>query len=331
MLLSIVIPVYKVEKYIAGTLSSIYNQHFDENEFEVVVVDDGTPDKSMQVVDFFATMHRNMRVLHQENQGLSAARNTGFDNAKGDYVWFVDSDDTITNESLSIVQNAIQEMPGCDFYGFSIAIVRPEGTVVNKCVNGNGVSLYNRAVSYRDLGTNLFINGTRFVFNRQFLLRNGLYFWVGMRHEDMDFMIRALFLAKKICLRQEVTYNYLVREGSIMSTINMKSFEDLLTILRSVDQMKLDKAHTKYEKKYFDLWLWRLLSIILAAKLFINGTTPEYELFVKKNSFYFRKIALRSVAVCLVSGNIKDSFMAIVATLKPLWLNKLFMCYQRRK
>lgn len=332
MLLSIVIPVYKVEEYIKRTLDSIYTQHFDENCYEVIVVDDGTPDNSMQVVEQFVPAHANLRIIHQENQGLSAARNTGLEAAKGDFVWFIDSDDTITEQSLQIVRNAIEELPGCDFYGFSIAIVRQSGTVVNRCVSSPKVhDPYNRAISYRELQTYLFINGTRFIYSRDFLNRHALHFWKGMRHEDMDFMIRALFLAEKICLREEVTYNYLVREGSIMQTINMKSFNDLLTIAHSMEQMKQERAKTKSEQAYFDRWLWRLVSIVLAAHMFSTTPSAEYLAFVENNNTFFRKVARKSLPLHLAGGDWKDLVMSLLVVMKPIWLNRVFSFYQRKK
>ena len=89
MKLSIVIPVYNVEDYIRGTLDSIYNQKVDEQCFEVIVVNDGTPDNSMKIVKEFAATHQNLTIINQENQGLSAARNAGIKVAKGVYIWVV--------------------------------------------------------------------------------------------------------------------------------------------------------------------------------------------------------------------------------------------------
>ena len=92
MILSIIIPVYKVEKYVRKTLESVFSENFSDNEVEVIVVNDGTPDRSMDIVNEFVS-HKSLRIINQENQGLSGARNTGIKAAKGKYVWFVDSDD----------------------------------------------------------------------------------------------------------------------------------------------------------------------------------------------------------------------------------------------
>lgn len=119
MQLSIIIPVYKVEKYIRDTLQSIYRQQYDENLFEVIVINDGTPDDSMRIVAEFTNKHANLHIINQKNQGLSCARNAGLKIAQGEYVWFVDSDDTVTEESIGKVIECI-ERSKADVIGFSI-------------------------------------------------------------------------------------------------------------------------------------------------------------------------------------------------------------------
>ena len=100
MKLSIIIPVYNVEKYIASCLDSVYNQNTSEEMFELVVVNDGTPDNSMSVVQQYATIHSNIKIINQTNGGVSKARNAGIDNASGDYITFLDSDDELASGSL---------------------------------------------------------------------------------------------------------------------------------------------------------------------------------------------------------------------------------------
>ena len=109
--LSIIIPVYKVEKYIARCLDSIFNQKVDDSLIEVIVVNDGTPDNSMQIVNSYVAMHRNLTIINQENQGLSVARNVGLAKATGDYVWFVDSDDWLVEDAFSILFGYMKDNP----------------------------------------------------------------------------------------------------------------------------------------------------------------------------------------------------------------------------
>ncbi len=125
MQLSIIIPVYKVEKYIRDTLQSIYRQQYDENLFEVIVINDGTPDDSMRIVAEFTNKHANLHIINQKNQGLSCARNAGLKIAQGEYVWFVDSDDTVTEESIVQVLESMVITPKIvgDSLGISPVVV----------------------------------------------------------------------------------------------------------------------------------------------------------------------------------------------------------------
>lgn len=100
MQLSIVVPVYNVEQYIRSCIESIYRQELDENDFEVILVNDGTQDNSFVIIEDIISNHTNITVIEQRNQGLSVARNTGLQHAKGEYVLFVDSDDLLIESTL---------------------------------------------------------------------------------------------------------------------------------------------------------------------------------------------------------------------------------------
>ncbi len=82
--LSLIIPIYNVEPFIAQCLDSIYSQHWDEEAFEVIAVNDGTPDRSMDIVQRYAEAHSNLHIVNQKNQGLSVARNTGLAHVNGE-------------------------------------------------------------------------------------------------------------------------------------------------------------------------------------------------------------------------------------------------------
>lgn len=93
--LSLVIPMYNVELYIEKCLNSCINQDLSSNEYEIIIVNDGSKDTSLSRAEAIARKHNNIKIISQENGGLSSARNTGLKNAKGEYIWFIDSDDWI--------------------------------------------------------------------------------------------------------------------------------------------------------------------------------------------------------------------------------------------
>lgn len=98
--ISFIIPIYNVEKYIKKCFDSIYNQNIDINEFEIIAVNDGTPDKSMNIVQVYAEKFKNIHIINKKNGGVSSARNIGILNAKGKYILFIDPDDYISQGSI---------------------------------------------------------------------------------------------------------------------------------------------------------------------------------------------------------------------------------------
>lgn len=98
--LSIIIPVYKAEAYIRPCVESLFRQGLAETQFEVILVDDGTPDRSIEVLEELLAAHACIRVIRQENQGVSVARNTGIGASRGKYLLFVDADDMLVDDCL---------------------------------------------------------------------------------------------------------------------------------------------------------------------------------------------------------------------------------------
>ena len=109
---SIIVPVYQVEKYIRACVESIFRQGLDDDVFEVIIVNDGSTDHSMQQIADLIGQHSNIVVLEQENQGLSMARNNGMKNAYGDYIIFLDSDDLLADNCLKqLMEMTLEQQP----------------------------------------------------------------------------------------------------------------------------------------------------------------------------------------------------------------------------
>lgn len=112
MKLSIIVPVYKVEEFMHECIESILRQQF--SDFELILVDDGSPDRCGDICEEYAHKDKRIRVVHQSNQGLSAARNTGLDIAQGEYIAFIDSDDFIAPEFFSVAMHIFEKEPETD-------------------------------------------------------------------------------------------------------------------------------------------------------------------------------------------------------------------------
>lgn len=297
MFLSIIIPVYNVERYIRDTLDSIYNQKFDENEFEVICVNDGTPDNSMQIVNEFALIHPNLYIINQENQGLSCARNRGLEQAKGEYVWFVDSDDTIENKSLTTLRKVILSNQDTDILAFDVIWIDEKTGLeyLKKIIPKKKHDfLYRQKSQYNQIvGKFTTTPAQKYVFKRKFLLENSLCFCPGIYHEDEEFVPKAIFLAETIQFINISFYRYLVRSsGSITSQKNIKRTKDKLKILERLTNYKKEHAKSKSEKSFFDFYIYMMVFSILYDNRYSN---EKISTIINDKKAILRKLIIKGI------------------------------------
>ena len=290
MLVSIIIPVYNVEQYIEQCLTSIYDQDISEDIYEVIVVNDGTPDNSMSIVEKIVGKHKNLVIINQENQGLSVARNIGLDHAKGEYIWFVDSDDWLTNDSLSVVWENIQQNPQVDVFA-TVLMMQYEK-------NGSAEIEYKPNPNVRSGRDYMFRNKNanrgacqRYIFKKAFLEKYDLKFMPGVYHEDGEFSNRMLYLADKLMIIPQAVYNYRIRtSGSIMSSRKMKMNDDLVKIF-----FVLREFAEKYVKGNEDYWPYRgkIYECLTASVLFSRNEifTSDFDFFYQVNKHLIKKEA----------------------------------------
>lgn len=230
--LSIIIPAYNVEQYIGRCLESCLNQDLAPDDYEIIVVNDGTPDKSMEVAGQYAKSHDNIILVNRNNGGLSAARNTGLESATGEYVWFVDSDDRIKTNCLRYLLN-FAENNRLDVLCFGLFMEYADGRTSLFPINNKGGEVYNGCD---------FVNRVAMppaawaaLYKRTFLEVHHLRFLEGILHEDQEFTPRAYYLSKRIAFVNTPFYYYYQREGSIMkSGRNAKRCRDLLKVADSL-------------------------------------------------------------------------------------------------
>ena len=282
MKLSIVIPVYNTEPYLDACLASCLKQDVDLSDYELVIVNDGTKDNAMAIAERFAKEYPNITIISQENAGLSAARNAGLVVSKGDYVWFVDSDDCIDKKALSLIFNKIEDKPDV----ICLQAKRSDTYVLRNVFSGNvsnghdvllhDFSDWDRCVPY-------------FVFNRQFLDNHVLRFYVGIFHEDDEFTPRALFFAEKVSVIDTPMYYYLVKtDNTITKSSNPKKSYDNITVAESLSDFK--EKHVKAEdiKQVFDNHISLIINNTLAnIKDFDDDTKRDFNRFLgtKKHLF----------------------------------------------
>ena len=248
--LSLIVPVYNVEKYLSKCLDSCLNQTGVMINYEIIIINDGSPDGSLKIAKEYADKHSNIRVISQENMGLSGARNNGINAANGDYVWFIDSDDWIERNSISIIQSFLN---GADVvcqrsYYRNIG---KEVVVLSSCCEGN---------KGKDIISSRFdAKAQLYIYKKRYLMDNDLVFKLGIYHEDLQFTPRALYSAKTVCCVDQPLYHYLLRGNSISTTINPKRVYDLMDTFADLEFF----AESKVTSLDIDKWVKNVIVRVL--------------------------------------------------------------------
>lgn len=243
--LSIIVPIYGVEQYLRKCVDSLLNQ--DIVDYEIILVDDGSPDSCPQICDEYAkhyTLNTTystpiIRVVHRQNGGLSAARNSGIEVAQGEYIMFVDSDDFIEPNVLKGLMVQV-ERDNLDVLRYRLQYVNPQYEVYNPYKSdpfkGNDYSeVPTDGVSFLNSRMNTQCYAWQFVLRRELL--EGCIFTPGIYFEDTDWTPRMLCKAKRVASTETIVYNYLMREGSITNAVNRSKQKKVLD-----DKMRLIKA-----------------------------------------------------------------------------------------
>lgn len=237
MKISFILPIYNVEAYLRECVDSLTCQTF--KDFEIILVDDGSPDGCPALCDQLATEDNRIKVLHKPNGGLSDARNAGLKVASGDYVIFVDSDDKwIGENSLEKLIELIKTYPECQFYGFNCQYFYPATNTYSKWVAYaeniltpiNGSSAMCALV---ESGT-LPMSSCMKVINRQWITNLQITFKVGQLSEDIPWFINLLDKCEVCVFVNDYIYAYRQnREGSITASGGERSFNNLLDIVKT--------------------------------------------------------------------------------------------------
>lgn len=236
MQLSIIVPIYNVEKYILLSIESIYKQGLDEESFEVILVNDGSTDKSMEVIADFILQHKNIHVINQVNQGLSVARNNGIAQAKGEYILMPDPDDLLIENSLSkLLDLAIKNQADLIVADF----LEMHDEEINQ-YNKNKVRLQEPFTIQVKTGEELFLQDLnpyqcyvwRTLFRRAFILENNLSFVPGIFYQDVPFTHECYLKANK-CLRVSILLNIyrLQRKGAATASFSKKKAKDYCIVI----------------------------------------------------------------------------------------------------
>lgn len=213
--LSIIIPFYNVEQYIAQCLDSVYNQDVPEEEYEVICVDDCSPDNSISIVEEYAKKHTNLVIVrNQYNRKLGGARNAGMKVATGNYIWFIDSDDFIKKSSigklLSIAESDKLDVLHFQYENYPDFWTPPRNPFDTSIMIGTEMFFSTDYIWYHDL-----VTAWRKIYKRQFLIENNIAFAEHIMFEDNDYAIEVFANAKRVKHITDIVYCYRYNPESI--------------------------------------------------------------------------------------------------------------------
>ena len=239
ILLSIIIPVYKVEPYLRECLDSIAASDLDC--WEAILIDDGSPDRCPQICDEYTAKDKRFRVIHQENAGVAVARNAGINIAKGEWIWFVDSDDVVDMRPVVDMVTWLQEHHDVDLVVFDLNTFK-DNESDNKEVRVKVNVSVERDVDV-PVDKNIFLlenvifHHQRLWYRRDIIEKYLIRYTMGVRlAEDLEFMYKCMTLCQHPVKIDTTLYYYRVREGSATqnSTYRAKAVEDLQIVIGSL-------------------------------------------------------------------------------------------------
>lgn len=247
-LISIIVPIYNVENQLDRCIESLINQTY--KKIEIILVNDGSTDNSLKICNKYIEKDCRIKLIHKENEGLSAARNTGLNVAKGKYILYVDSDDYIEYDACEQLLKG--DVDNVDF-------------IVGACRK-----IYNEKISYlkhTNIKPKISYKSKDFIissiknlewyapswlnlYKRDFLLKNNLYHKAGYLFEDMEILPKIFLSASKISYVDYPFYNYVIRENSITTSPNTSKKTEMILEIYNNWMYIINSLPDKELKKY---------------------------------------------------------------------------------
>lgn len=259
---SVIVPVYRVEKYLKEALDSLLLQTFQD--FEAILIDDGSPDNCPQIIDEYAQKDKRFFAIHQSNQGLSMARNNGLKKATGKYIYFFDSDDIMHPRLLEIAHDFAKQYDA-DMVSFEFQKLKtstPKISLINKSKIKHIVSNHPLYLGTKKKGKRISFNAWSKLYKRDLI--KDLSFIAGIHFEDYPFTFAVLAKHPRTVVLNTELYFYRINPNSISNqNVNVKQVEDYQTGINSIYEI----YKTPHLKKELSFLKRTLIPTILKKQL----------------------------------------------------------------
>ena len=311
-LLSIIVPIYNVEPYLEDCLLSIVTQLEGQDEVEVILVNDCSSDQSGTIAARYAEEYEQLKYFsHQQNEGVSIARNTGINAANGSWVWFIDSVDWIEKDAIKTLLQLIEEHQEGDIICIQKKNDFQEYSIVNDIIP-SPMSISGKQYLRSKLQKGVVV---KFVAKRQFLLAHHLFFYPHILHEDNLYNYIMLYYAKKLYVSDKPLYvKRCIRPGSIMNSIGERNAYDLMTIHRQL-MIFMDKTVSQDDKD----WFFKLSFLLICRAYRIIGRTPGFSVFQDKNREYVKSVCQEAFRYKGISFKAKVLFVRFFPRILPFF------------
>lgn len=289
-LISVIVPVYNVEKYLSRCLESIINQTY--KNIEVVCIDDGSPDKSINILKQYEKKDKRIKIIRQENKGLSGARNTGIKKSNGEYIFFVDSDDWLPKNAIELLYKTI-EKDKSDICIGNLVKTYPKKNKEKKLKKmTNSIFTLTSYLEYSIKNKNFTANVVNKLYRSKIIKQSKILFKEKILYEDFFFVIQYFSYTRKISMiKENVYYYYLERSDSIVNNINKGDLDSFQNVA-DIENFLINNNHEEIlNLKYFQNYIFEWLLSATVSKLFksrnIELTEKMYELI--RNNKVFKK------------------------------------------
>lgn len=270
-MLSIIIPVYNSEKYIHKCLESVLRQSEYSFNYEIILIDDGSTDRTNIILKNFANNHENITLITQSNQKQGAARNRGLEIATGKYIWFVDSDDWIKLDAFLLIEKYISQYPQVDLIRFGASEIDARGNIKQRENKHNYYTVYKNMDILREDKFN--VNSPFHLIKKSFLDENNIQFMEGVYYEDNEFFFKIFLKPHLFVSVPDILYYVRLSESSTTRSSNYtRIFDNILVIDKMVSDVKHVELDVALRISISNLFMRKinavLFSLLNSPKLF---------------------------------------------------------------
>ncbi|MGZ0017103.1 glycosyltransferase family 2 protein [Yeosuana sp. AK3] len=302
MKLSIIVPCYNGENHIIRCLNSLINQDLAENEFEIIVIDDGSTDNSKKVVEDFKKKHKNITLYSQINQGLGAVRNRGMEIAQGDYIYFLDCDDYLAYNTLGTILKYLIKFD-LDLLGFKTIVTEALDLFKSNTKSVSQDEIISKGVDFMLKNKFHRYEAWWYIIKKEYLQESGFKFEEGKFMEDVIFTFKILIEAKRFMFLPIDVHRYFKNPNSIMNNESqehlMKLIEDYVNLIFKFNDLieYVSKKNSSTSLKILEnikhtrsVFTYFIFFKLIRAKISIKSINSILKKLKKGNAYPFKNL-----------------------------------------